>query len=250
MKKKFTVFILLFFVIFATQAKAELRKWEFVNPADLEIKAWPEKPEIIAGETATFTIQIRNRTDKTVDIFYPTGQHWDYAVFHNGTQIYRWSQGLRWEEAPHSIPLRVGQPITYQMSWQSRDRLNSPLPQGVYRIHAMVMTSPRHLVSNTFSVRLLPPEIKKTETIKVGLNSFFEIELPRYSGIQELDWQIMYEYNDNRISIHDLRKHDDKLVLIFKAKRTGHVNFHLFARRDTMKFEESIERRSYRIEVK
>lgn len=229
---------------------ASWRQWEFVNPSDLEIKAWPEKPEIIAGETATFTIQIRNRTDKTINIFYPTGQRWDYAVYHAGMQIYRWSQGMRWEEAPHSVPLRPGQPMTYQMSWQSLDRMNRPLPQGVYHLHAMVMTRPRYLVSNNFSVRLLPKEIKKTEIIPVKLNSFFEIELPRYSGKSELNWQIMYEYNDNRLSIHDLIKRGDKMTLIFKAKRRGHVNFHLFARNDTGKFEESIERRSYRIEVK
>ncbi len=227
-----------------------MRPWEFINPADIEIKAWPEKKEIFAGDCATFTIQLRNRTDKTVSIFYPTGQRWDYAVYHEGMQIYRWSQGLHWEEAPHSVPLRPGQPITWQMCWQSRDRLNRNLPQGVYRLHAMVMTRPRYLVSNTFSIRLLPPDIKKTEIIEVNVNSFFEIELPRFDSIRELDWQIMYEYNDNRIAIHHVKKRENKLILIFKAKRVGHVNFHLYGRDSERKFSESMERRSYRIEVR
>ena len=227
-----------------------MRKWEFVNPSDLEIKAWPEKSEIIAGDTATFTVQIRNRTDKTVNIFYPTGQQWDYAVYHSGMQIYRWSQGLRWEDAPHSIPLKAGQTIETQMSWQSLDRLNRPLPQGIYRLHGMVMTRPRYLVSNTFSIRLLPEQIRKTQTIEVKLNSLFEVEVPRYASKNELEWQIIYEYNDNRIAIHDVIKRDKTTIIVFKAKRTGHVNFHLFARRDTAKFEESLERRSYRIEIK
>ncbi|MFZ5952937.1 MAG: BsuPI-related putative proteinase inhibitor [Candidatus Rifleibacteriota bacterium] len=227
-----------------------MRPWEFVNPADLELKAWPEKKEIIAGNTATFTIQIRNRTDKTVQIHYPTGQHWDYAVFHEGLQIYRWSQGLRWADSPHSIPLKRGEPMTFQMSWQSRDHKNRPLPQGVYKIYAMAMVSPRPLVTNTFSIRLLPEEIKKTEVIEVKLNSFFEIVVPRYSGKQEVEWQIAYEYNDNRIAVHELIKRDKELTIVFKAKRTGHVNFHLYGRHDTRLFSESLERRSYRIEVK
>jgi hypothetical protein len=250
MTKKFTLFILLLFVFVAALPTAAWRKWEFINPSDLEIKAWPERNEIIAGQTATFTIQIRNKTDKTIDIFYPTGQRWDYAVYHGGLQIYRWSQGLTWEDAPHSIPLRPGEPITHQMTWETVDRLGRTLPQGVYRFQGMVMTKPRYLVSNTCSIRLLPPEVKKTKIINAKLNSFFDIELPRYSGKQELDWQIIYEYNDNRIAIHDITKSSDKMVVTFKAKRTGHVNFHLYARHDTLDFSESIERRSYRVVVK
>ncbi|MGM0598886.1 MAG: BsuPI-related putative proteinase inhibitor [Candidatus Rifleibacteriota bacterium] len=221
-----------------------------MNPAHLEIKAWPEKKEIIAGTIATFTIQIRNRTDKTIDIFYPTGQRWDYAIFHHDTQIYRWSQGLEWAEAPHSVPLRPGKPIKHKMSWRSIDRLGRPLPVSRYRFTGMVMTKPRHLVSNTCSIDLLPPEVKKRKVLTAKLNQFFEIELPRYSSYYELKWQIRYEYNDNRIAIHNVEKTSDKTIITFKAKRKGHVNFHFYARRDIQDFGDSIERRSYRVIVK
>lgn len=250
MRKNITLCLLLLFIFVAYSPASAWRKWEFVNPSDLEIKAWPDKKEIIAGQTATFTIQIRNRTDKTLNIFYPTGQRWDYAIYHTGTHIYRWSQGLSWNDAPHSVPLRPGEPITHKMSWESIDRLGQPLPQGTYNFQGMVMIRPRYLVSNSCSFTLLPPEIKKTEIIKVKLNSFFELELPRYSGSKELAWQIAYEYNDNRISVHKVTKLDKKLTITFKSKRKGHVNFHLYARRDTRSFDESIERRSYRVEVK
>lgn len=250
MRKNITLFLLLLFIFVAYSPASAWRKWEFVNPSDLEIKAWPEKEEIRAGETATFTIQIRNRTDKTINIFYPTGQRWDFAIFHDKTQIYRWSQGLRWEDAPHSIPLRPGEPITEKMAWTSLDRLGYPLPQGVYSFQGMVMLRPRYLVSNDCSIRLLPPEVKKSETIKVGLNSFFDLEVPRYSGKKELIWQILYEYNDNRIAVHNIAKRENRLIITFKAKRVGHVKFDLYARKDTTDFGESLERRSYRIEVK
>ncbi|GAB4269180.1 MAG: hypothetical protein Kow0029_05060 [Candidatus Rifleibacteriota bacterium] len=250
MKKNSALFLLLILILAAQYPADAWRKWEFINPPDLEIKAWPDKKEIIAGEIATFTIQIRNKTDKTINIFYPTGQRWDYAIYHNGTQIYRWSQGLKWEEAPHSIPLRVGEPITTKMAWRSTDRLGYPLPVGDYRFQGMVMVKPRYLVSNTCTIRLLPPEVKKRETVTAPLNSFFEIEVPRYSGKKELVWQIMYEYNDNRIAVHKVTKKGNKLIITFKAKRTGHVNFDLYARIDTASFGESIERRSYRVEIK
>lgn len=251
MRKKFaTQLLVLLILLIATSAQASWRKWEFVNQNHIEIKAWPDKKEIISGDTATFTIQLRNRTDKTIDIFYPTGQRWDYAVYHGGLQIYRWSQGLEWYDAPHSIPLRPGEPITHKMSWQSLDRLGRVLPQGVYRINAMVMTKPRHLVSNTFSIRLLPEEIKKQEIIKAKLHSYFTVEVPRLANKRELTWEILYEYNDNRIAVHRVAKTDDKIIITFMAKRAGHVNFDLYGRRSKTNFGKSLERRSYRVQVK
>jgi hypothetical protein len=119
MRNKFTtqLFVLLILLI-ASSAQASWRKWEYVNPNHIEIKAWPDKKEIISGETATFTIQLRNRTDKTIDIFYPTGLRWDYAVYHEDLQIYRWSQGLEWRDAPHTIPLRPGERGSLLTAWE------------------------------------------------------------------------------------------------------------------------------------
>jgi hypothetical protein len=226
------------------------RKWEFINPADLQITVSADSPEIIAGQTATFTINIRNRTDKTLQIPYKTGQQWDLAVYHDRTQIYRWSQGLTWADAPHSIPLKAGEIRSEKLSWTSIDRNGLPLPQGVYKIQGMVMTMPRYLVSNDCAVRLLPGEIKKTEIIETRLNQVFKIEVPRYSGNRELIWKIDYVYNDNRIDIHRVEKLDKKTIIFFHPKRVGHVTFHLFAFHDTQDVTVSLERRTFRIEVK
>jgi hypothetical protein len=251
MKNRLTFTVLIFFILSAFPLTAQsYRKWEFVNPADLQITISPEKNEIIAGSVATFTISIRNRTDKTVKISYPTGQHWDLAAYHNRTQIFRWSQGLLWAEAPHIIPLKTGETTSEKLSWTTVDRHGLPLPQGVYTVHGMVMTSPRFLVSNDCSIRLLPPEIKKMETIDAVLNQMFEITLPRYSGNRELIWKIDYVYNDNRIAVHQTRKSDKELIITFQPKRVGHVEFHLYGYRDTQDETIALERRSFRVEVK
>lgn len=251
MKNTRTLLFIVICILLSCSASAEsYRKWEFVNPADLQITIAPEKPEIIAGTTATFTITIRNRTDKTVKIHYPTGQQWDLAAYHNGTQIYRWSQGLIWEESPHTIPLKTGEVRTEKLTWDTVDRHGMPLPHSLYTVHGMVMTTPRFLVSNDCSIRLLPADIKKMEVIEARLNQMFDIELPRYSGISELNWKIDYIYNDNRISIHRVAKQDKKLTITFHPKRVGHVEFHLYGHVDTKDETISLERRSFRIEVK
>lgn len=226
------------------------RKWEYINPSDIEIKIKPSLPEITAGETATFTITIRNRTDKTVNIFFPTGQRWDLATYHNGTQIFRWSQGYDWEDAPHSVPIRAGKSMSEQLSWKTVDRLGRDLPMGVYRAQGMVMTKPRHLVSNMCSIRLIPSSIKKQKIIQTRIGKFFNIVLPRYSDTNELIWKVNYIYNDNRVSIHKVSKEGKKTTIIFKARRRGHVIIQLYAFFDYHKIDKAVERRSFRVEVR
>lgn len=225
-------------------------KWEFINPSHLQITITPEKPEIIAGTLATFTITIRNRTNHTVNIHYPTGQQWDLATYHGTTQIFRWSQGYEWADAPHTIPLKRGETRSEQLTWLTVDRNGEALPHGIYRAHGMVMIAPRHLISNDCTIRLLPPEIKPQQLIEARLNQLFDIELPRFSGKHELGWQIDYVYNDNRISLHSLNKTADKTIVTFRPQRVGHVEFNLYAYHETQDATRSIERRSFRVEVR
>lgn len=226
------------------------RKWEFTNPADLKVTITADKPEIISGTIATFTVTVSNRTNHTVKIHYPTGQQWDLATYHSGTQLFRWSQGSAWADSPHTIPLKQGESRSQQLTWLTIDRNGEPLPHGVYTAQGMAMVRPRYLVSNDCSIRLLPPEIKAMQMIETRLNQLFDIELPRYSGKHELDWQIDYVYNDNRIVIHSVNKAADKSIITFQPKRVGHVEFHLYAYHETQDASRSLERRSFRIEVK
>ena len=242
--------ILVLFLTTGSLSAESYRKWEFVNPADLQITITPEKAELISGSVATFTITIRNRTNHTVNLHYPTGQQWDLAAYHGRTQIFRRSQGSIWADAPHTIPLKRGETRSEQLTWLTVDRNDTPLPHGIYSAHGMVMISPRHLVSNDCQIRLLPAEIKPVQIIETRLNQFFDIELPRYSGKRELEWHIDYVYNDNRIAIQSINRTADKVVVTFNPKRVGHVEFHLYAHHDTQDATRSLERRSFRVEVR
>ncbi len=244
------LFVMLLLLLSNAVSAQTFRKWEFINPADLQITISGDATEIIAGNTATFTVSMRNRTDKTIKVPYSTGQQWDLAVYHDRTQIYRWSQGLTWADAFYSIPLKAGETRSEQLSWTSIDRHGLPLPHGTYKIQGMVMTLPRYLVSNDCAIRLLPKEIKKTEVIEAKLNQIFEIALPRYAGKREITWKIEYVYNDNRIDIHRVEKLDNTTTIYFHPKRVGHVTFHLFSCYDTQDITVSLERRTFRVEVK
>ncbi|NLI76340.1 MAG: hypothetical protein GX442_07860 [Candidatus Riflebacteria bacterium] len=247
--RRAALFLLLVACLVTPLPSLGLRKWEYVNPHDLEIRIAPETAEVTAGGTATFTITIRNKTDKTVNLPFATGQRFDLAVWHNEWQIFRWSQGKRWAEAPHSIPIRPRYPETYQLAWTTTDRLLCPLPQGIYKVVGMVMTQPRFLMSNAARIRLAPPKIVPGQLVKVRLMQAFELDLPLFLDRKAVQWEIDYEYNDNRVDLHSERRTDRTVTYSFLAKRAGHVVMHLYARPLFQDRGRSLERRTYRVEV-
>jgi len=234
---------------FSICAEASWRNWEFINPSDLEIRISPERKELPAGDIASFTISIRNKTDKPVNIYFPTGQRWDMAGFHNGAQIFRWSQGLRWYEAPHSIPIQPGEVETQTLSWTTLDRVGCALPQGIYKAEGMVMTVPRHFVSNSVSFRLLPPRVIDSRTLKVKINQTFEIQVPKVLNDTNISWRIEYDYNDHRVSPIEHRVEGKNTILVFEAKRIGYVIMRLYGYPEFKFHDLSVERRTYRIDV-
>lgn len=252
MKRAIFAFLLLVCLCPSHRAAADwrdYRRWEYVNPQDLEIRIVPEELEVIAGQTATFTISIRNKTDKAVNVTFGTGQRFDLAVWHYETQIYRWSQGKRWEEAPHSIPIRPGVPETCQIAWRTLDRIFCPLPQGIYKVVGMVMTKPRVLMSNTARIRLVPPKLVPEKLVKVRLKQAFELDLPLFLDQKPVQWHIEYDNNDNRVDLIGERRTTRTVTYVFEAKRAGHVTMHLYARPLYQNLGRGLERRSFRVEV-
>lgn len=244
-KKLLTIF---FIVLLPLQSHA-WRKWEYINPAHVELSIQPIKKEIVAGEKAIFVIRAKNKSDKPITLFFKTGQQYDLAGYSENSQIFRYSQGMMWQEAPHSIELFPGKDLTHEISWQTIDRNGCPLPQGLYRVKGMLMVSPRHLVTNTTSFRLLPPKDVEPQKIKARLNQLLSIDLPRYQGQRELIWEIQYINNDNRAHIHKRTVENDKAIIVFYPKRLGQFSFHLYAYIDTKTIKQSIERRTYIVDV-
>ncbi len=273
------IFLFLIISLFIPSSGFAWRKWEFINPSDVQITIRTMTPEIVAGEIATFTISVRNRTDKPIAIPFPTGQRWDMAAFHEGTQIWRWSQVYyippvkriykyfawedrkitsmydkdnkrkRWEESLHTVEINPGASESYQMGWRTIDRNGAPLPQGIYRVEGTVMTIPRHLVSNMVDVRLLPPKNPNKGIIKVKLGATFQIELPQFIDNNEITWQVQYIFNDNRIREVSERRIDKKVLKVFRTERRGHVIMHFYGHSVFKDQTISYERQTFRIEI-
>ncbi len=238
-----------FFYIKNKETPIPYSKYHYGYLKGIEVKITPEKLEIPSGSIATFTVTLTNKNKYPITIDYPTGREWDMFVTYNERPIFRWSNGFRWEEAPHSIALMPKESRSQTFTWVAVNKTGDPLYQGIYKCVGLVTSSPKIIVSNAVKIRLTPPSVVARKTIKTNLNQCFEIELPRFSDNQELKWEIIYRNNDNRIGLTSKKIKSNSFVYTFMPKRLGHVEFDLYAFPHILNNKVSLERRSYRIEV-
>ena len=249
MKHKIFLFIFIFILLNSTSLFAARNQYYYGWHSQLECKITPDFPEISTGEIATFTITLRNKTDKTIDLQYKTGQEWDMVVMLGNQQVFRWSSPYIWSERPFSQPLKPGATKSTKLSWKAVSTVNQPLTQNTYTVRGIAMLSPKHLISEDCHIRLIPRNTIKKEIIKAKLNRIFTIELPSKSDDGELIWYIKYKYNDNRISLQKYTRDLKTIKFFMKPKRYGHVEFDIYGYPAKFKSNQSIERRSYRVEV-
>lgn len=263
-QKSACIFLLLFVLAFTSFVEAAYESYFTYNKKDkeksstkysfgytkgIQVKITPDKPEFQAGSIATFTISITNKNKYPINLDYPTGQQWDMVIYKDGYQIVRWSNGFTWEKSPHYIPLKAGETRSQKLSWTTVNIKGEPLSQGIYKCVGLVTCSPKTIVSEEVKFRLTPPSVVAKELIKTKLNQCFDIELPRFVNGVELEWEIVYALNDNRISITSRKIKNESIVITFLPKRIGHVDFDLYAYPETLNQTVSFERRSYRVEV-
>ena len=267
MKLKYLVSIILLISIFFVSNKSEAfdnshffyvkSKYGDVKSTDyrfpyikgLEVSIFPESPEFVAGSIATFTIRLTNKNKYPINVEYASGRQFDMVIYSGASQIFRWSNGFTWKKAHHSIPLAPGESKSEQLSWVTVNKFGAPLPQGVYKCVGLATCYPKTIVSNEVKFRLGPPSVVKREIILTKLNQAFKIELPRYANEYELDWEIYYKYNDNRIRATSRELLPETIIITFLPKRIGHVEFDLLAYPNSLNQTVALERRSYRIEV-
>ena len=215
----------------------------------LECSITPLFDQLSTGEIATFSITLRNRSDKPVEIGYKTGQEWDLVILHNNKQIYRWSSRFRWDNKSFSNMLKPGKSISTTLSWKAINRYMQPVTQGYYTARGIAMIEPKHLVSSDCVFRIYPPNIVKEEYFKVKLNRLFEITIPAHNGTDELSWRIEFKHNRNQLGIRSSKRDKEKVTILMHPKRYGDVYFDLYACPMKKRNNKSVEKRSYHIEI-
>lgn len=243
------IFLLLYLFLMSISASYASNDYYYGLHPKLECTITPNFSEMPSGETASFTITLRNKSDKSVKIDYSTGQEWDLVIIHNKKQIYRWSSGFKWEEKPFSNMLKPGKSISATLPWKAVSKYGMPVSQGDFVARGIAMIEPKHLVSSDYKFRVFPPSIVKQEFFKVKLNRLFEVKIPAHNDTDELRWRIEFTHNRNQLGIRNIKRDKENVTILMHPKRYGFVEFNLYA--CPMKYREnkSVEKRKYRIEI-
>lgn len=93
--------------------------------AGLDVTATPDSVE--------FAFTVENATPETVDLEFRSGLVADFAVFDDGEEVWRFSDGKMFTQALQSETLAPGETFTYPAKWEE------PVP-GEYEVIATLQT--------------------------------------------------------------------------------------------------------------
>jgi hypothetical protein len=101
-----------------------------------------------AGDTIAFLLQVTNTADTAVQLDFATGQSFDFAVFDDEEEIWRWSEGRMFTQALRAETIAPGETRTYRATWSP-----PPALSGEYRVVG-AMTARDHEVRQETRFRI------------------------------------------------------------------------------------------------
>jgi len=95
------------------------------------------------GKRVLLAFEMRNHGDESVDIYFPTGQVFDFAVFDETKQVWRFSRHRDFGGKGRLRTVRPGEGEIYRVAWDQKDDYGNPVPEGLYIARGYLMTEPR-----------------------------------------------------------------------------------------------------------
>jgi len=93
------------------------------------------------GEKVKFVFTARNTTSSTQALTFPSGQSYDLTITGNGKDIWRWSVGKMFTMAIVHREIPPGESLTYDITWDGKDKNGKPVPDGLYLAKAWLSTA-------------------------------------------------------------------------------------------------------------
>lgn len=69
------------------------------------------------GDAVRFVLQVTNTTGSPIELRYPSGQSYDFAVLRDGREVWRWSSGMMFTQALRAETLAPGATLTFEERW-------------------------------------------------------------------------------------------------------------------------------------
>lgn len=90
------------------------------------------------GQTATFELTVRNRSDQPARVTFPTGQQFDFEVWRDNRVVWKWSRDRAFTQAVSTLALQPGQAMTFTGRWNLRNNLGERVIPGRYEVRGFL----------------------------------------------------------------------------------------------------------------
>ncbi|MBI3945884.1 MAG: hypothetical protein HY321_08190 [Armatimonadetes bacterium] len=87
-----------------------------------------------AGAPVEITLQVRNRSDRPLQLQFSSGRQHDFVALRDGREVWRWSHDRVFTQALTRLPLQPGETRTFTATWDQRDNAGNPVALGSYTV--------------------------------------------------------------------------------------------------------------------
>jgi hypothetical protein len=95
-----------------------------------------------AREPVVMTLTVRNTTDRTINLTFPTAQRYDFIVSKGKMVVWQWSHGRMFAQVRGRHSVAPGDSISYDITWDQKDLDGVELKLGTYGVQGILKASP------------------------------------------------------------------------------------------------------------
>ncbi|TLN00317.1 hypothetical protein FDZ73_19825 [bacterium] len=95
-----------------------------------------DRPVYRSGEPVELALIKANLSPAPVFFTYPTSQRFDFAVYRDGQEIWRWSFDKVFIQVIETVTLNPFETVTYRVTWPQVNNQGRQVPPGIYTIRA------------------------------------------------------------------------------------------------------------------
>ena len=94
------------------------------------------------GEPIKMRLRVTNTTSRSLKLFFPTAQRYDFIVRKGDETLWQWSEGMMFAQVTSTLVLEPDTTITYEATWNQITRDGKALPLGRYTVEGILRTQP------------------------------------------------------------------------------------------------------------
>ena len=108
------------------------------------VKVKTDKNSYLKGEPVQISMEVTNKSDKTISAYYPSSQKYDFIVSDkDGTEVWRWSHNKMFLMEVIPFKLNAEGKLRFKCVWNQKDNSGENVPAGESYVTGKLTTSPK-----------------------------------------------------------------------------------------------------------